>query len=82
MTIIVREFVAGVAAAMGFLVLAFGIAMPWWLGIVLAAGLYIGVRVLFPVAPSLHDIIYEGGITEAERLHLVAEGRRHYCHST
>lgn len=77
MTTTTRELVAGGVAAAGLLVLLFGLAMPWWLGTLLAAGLYAGLRISLPEATAATDIIHPGGVTEAERRDLIASVRGH-----
>ena len=44
MTVVLRELVAGIVAAVGLVGLVFSLAMPWWLAVPLAGGLYIELR--------------------------------------
>jgi hypothetical protein len=77
MTAMLRELVAGMVAAVGLLGLVFSLAMPWWLAVPLAGGLYVGLRTLLPASPAPHDLVHAGGVTEAERRALVKQSQRH-----
>jgi hypothetical protein len=76
-TALVRELITGTVAAAGLMILVFLWAMPWWLAMLLATGLYVGLRTTLPVAPAPHEALLEGGVTVAERRTLVADSQRH-----
>lgn len=77
MTTVARELVAGAVASVGLLALFLLGMMPSWLAILLAAGVYVGLRCSIPATPLPHELIHEGGVTEAELRELVDGGRRH-----
>ncbi|ETW97500.1 MAG: hypothetical protein ETSY2_44500 [Candidatus Entotheonella gemina] len=75
-----RELIAGMGSGLGLVGMLFAGAMPWWLAMLLAAGLYAGLRLCLPVAASPHEIVHAGGVTESERQALLGDSRRHLRH--
>jgi hypothetical protein len=48
-------------------------AMPWWLVVPLAIGLYAGLRLSLPVVASPDEMVHAGGVTENERQTLLRD---------
>lgn len=72
----IRESIAGTIAAVGFVALIVLAAMPWWLAMGLGGAVYMGLRCSLPASRSLHDVVYDGGMTEAERRDFMQNSQR------
>jgi hypothetical protein len=75
MTHTTRELVGGALAAAGLLGLYIW-GMPWWLAILLATGLYGGLRTVIPALPAPRDNVPADGVSAAECREVVQNGRR------
>ena len=64
-------------SGLGLLAMLVLAAMPLWLAALLAVGVYAGLRMFLPAAPTSQEIVHAGGVTEVERQALLRDCRSH-----
>jgi 5-bromo-4-chloroindolyl phosphate hydrolysis protein len=61
-----RQVVAGLGASAAFLGAFFGLNLVWWMGLVLAAPVYLAILLLIGRRPEAREVYVADGVTKAE----------------